>query len=607
MKRNLILSALVTAVFSATPQTYHSCDFKNGIPADYTVADNDGLTPSVDMQRLGFAAGTGWIALADEGNGVASSTSWYDPSGTSDDWLITPSFKVTDSKAVLSWRARAFDKSFRDGYKVIVQAGESGEPSAFTNAPVFAVEHEEAGWTRHTVSLEAYAGQTVRVAFVNNSTDCSRLYIDDIYAGMKSFAMVTDAMPSIVTSDSPIHPEITLTNPGESAVKGDVTVTVTCGGESQTETLGGVNIAAGESAQFTLQSVITPRNNRTMPYTITISDGETEASTSGEITALVNRVVCEEMTGMWCGYCVRGIVMMEEMNKKYPDTFIGMAVHQGDPLSIDSYSPIFSFSSEGLPYMVMMRSRDSHGDPRQISSYYSYIIDRQPTVGVGVTAHTDADTRMVKATATLMFANDFSDLNYRLAWLVTENNVFHPDDDEYYQNNYYAGGELGEMGGFENLSKKLSADEIKFQDVPRGFAFDAYGGIENSVPSEGKALEAIESRVEFALPDNIDNLSECRLTCLVIDEDGKIVNAARVPLLGDPDGLTEAVADNSDARFSAVDGGISSAGLAEVETARVYRADGQLVAIITADGVTQLPAGFYIVACGGQSTKLIIK
>ena len=606
MKRNLILSALVSAVFSATPQTYHSCDFKNGIPADYSVVDNDGQTPSVDMQRLGFAAGTGWIALTDEGNGVASSTSWYDRAATSDDWLITPSFKVTDPKAVLSWRARAFDKSFRDGYKVMVQATESGEPSAFTDAPVFVTEHEDAGWTRHTVSLEPYAGQTVRVAFVNNSTDCSRLYVDDIYAGIMPFAMVSDALPSIVTSDSPIHPEITLTNPGESAVTGDVTVTVTCGDESQTETLGGVSLAPGESGQFTLQSVITPRNNLTVPYSITISDGTTEASTSGRITALVNRVVCEEMTGMWCGYCVRGIVMMEEMNRKYPDTFIGMAVHQGDALSIESYSPVFAFSSEGLPYMVMMRSRDSRGDPRQISSYYSYIIDRQPSVGVGVTAHTDADTRTVKATASLMFANDFSRLNYRLAWLITENNVCHPGDSEYYQTNNYAGGELGEMGGFENLSKKISGDEMKFQDVPRGFAFDAYDGIENSVPSDGKALEAIEIPVEFALPDNIDNLSECRLTCLVIDEDGKIVNAARVPLLGDPDGLTEAVADNSGAHFSAVGGGLAATGLAG-EAARVYRADGQLAALITADGMTQLPAGFYIVACGGQSTKLIIK
>lgn len=606
MKRNLILSALVLAVFSATPQTYHSCDFKNGIPADYSVVDNDGQTPSVDMQRLGFAAGTGWIALTDEGNGVASSTSWYDRAATSDDWLITPSFKVTDSKAVLSWRARAFDKSFRDGYKVIVQAGESGEPSAFTDAPVFVTEHEDAGWTRHTVSLEPYAGQTVRVAFVNNSTDCSRLYVDDIYAGIMPFAMVSDALPSIVTSDSPIHPEITLTNPGESAVTGDVTVTVTCGDESQTETLGGVSLAPGESGQFTLQSVITPRNNLTVPYSITISDGTTEASTSGRITALVNRVVCEEMTGMWCGYCVRGIVMMEEMNRKYPDTFIGMAVHQGDALAVDAYLPIFSFSSEGLPYMVMMRSRDSRGDPRQISSYYSYIIDRQPTVGVGVTARTDADTRMVKATATLMFANDFSDLNYRLAWLVTENNVSHPSDDEYYQKNEYAGGKHGEMGGYENLPGVIRGEDLKFQDVPRGFAFDAYGGIENSVPTEGKALESIESPVEFALPDNIDNLGECRLTCLVLDGDGKIVNAARVPLLGEPDGLTEAVADNSGAHFSAVGGGLAATGLAG-EAARVYRADGQLAALITADGMTQLPAGFYIVACGGQSTKLIIK
>ncbi len=92
-------SAIFFLSFHASAQTYLNCDFSQGIPADFTLIDNDGNTPSATMQKEGFSVGTPWIAASPKGesNVAACSTSWYSPKGTSDDWLITPSFRIDDA------------------------------------------------------------------------------------------------------------------------------------------------------------------------------------------------------------------------------------------------------------------------------------------------------------------------------------------------------------------------------------------------------------------------------------------------------------------------------------------------------------------------------
>ena len=40
-----------------------------------------------------------------------------------------------------------------------------------------------------------------------------------------------------------------------------------------------------------------------------------------------HRAVLEEYTGTWCGWCPRGFVALEEMNRLHPDDFIGISYH----------------------------------------------------------------------------------------------------------------------------------------------------------------------------------------------------------------------------------------------------------------------------------------
>ena len=102
--------------------TYLSEHFTQGIPSDFALYDVDGNEPSVDMADLGFAVGTPWICVneGEDNNAVAASTSWYKKAGTSNDWMVTTPFEVKDAASVLTWRARATDADYRDGYKVFL-------------------------------------------------------------------------------------------------------------------------------------------------------------------------------------------------------------------------------------------------------------------------------------------------------------------------------------------------------------------------------------------------------------------------------------------------------------------------------------------------------
>jgi len=122
-------------------------------------------------------------------NCVAISTSWYAPFGTADDWMWTPAIPIPDATAVLSWRARPSESTFRDGYEVRIMLAADGPPSGgigdignqlSASTQVFSIANEFPGWQARNVSLAAYAGQSIHVAFRNATTHANKLLIDDV-------------------------------------------------------------------------------------------------------------------------------------------------------------------------------------------------------------------------------------------------------------------------------------------------------------------------------------------------------------------------------------------------------------------------------------------
>ena len=76
----------------------------------------------------------------------------------------------------------------------------------------------------------------------------------------------------------------------------------------------------------------------------------------------VHRVLVEEYTGTWCGWCTRGLVAMEKLAEAYGDDFIGVAYHNSDPMEImtEYPSPV-----QGFPSAFVERYYD-------VDPYYGY-------------------------------------------------------------------------------------------------------------------------------------------------------------------------------------------------------------------------------------------
>jgi len=51
-------------------------------------------------------------------------------------------------------------------------------------------------------------------------------------------------------------------------------------------------------------------------------------------------VFIEEGTGLWCSWCVRGIIYMDSIHKAFPNTTNIVTVHNFDPMMIDEYNDL---------------------------------------------------------------------------------------------------------------------------------------------------------------------------------------------------------------------------------------------------------------------------
>lgn len=185
MKKHLLNLALLALPVFGFSQTFQE-DFDGNGPgiAAWTVLDVDGQTPNeaVDFITNGWnridRQGANGNYGGPAGNYAAMSTSWYTPSGTSNDWLISPQISLTTGSA-LKWDAKAQDADYRDGYKVMLSTNGGNTVADFT-VELFSTTGEESEWVTREVSLAAYTGQTIRVAFVNNSNDMFMLLVDNV-------------------------------------------------------------------------------------------------------------------------------------------------------------------------------------------------------------------------------------------------------------------------------------------------------------------------------------------------------------------------------------------------------------------------------------------
>jgi len=182
MIKGFIIGVFAITSFTAASQTeIFNEDFESGSPVAFTIVDNDGLTPNAATSHFTEA----WTQLPDPmdtTDTVMGSTSYFEPIGSADRWLITPALALSSYGNFFYWEARSHDPSYPDDYKVLVSTTDT-QLSSFTDT-IALVEEEFATWFPRVVDLSenGYNNETIYVAFVNTTNDGFALYVDDIRA-----------------------------------------------------------------------------------------------------------------------------------------------------------------------------------------------------------------------------------------------------------------------------------------------------------------------------------------------------------------------------------------------------------------------------------------
>lgn len=286
--------------------------------------------------------------------------------------------------------------------------------------------------------------------------------------------------------------------------------------------------------------------NNSLKVTVTKVNGADNADPLPDAGCEVNiishtathRVVMEEYTGTWCGFCVKGTAAVERMLSLYPDDFIPVVLHGGS----DPMVTLYEFPNEvpGFPHSWIDRAFDC--DP--YSGLYDdeffgierTFLERKAVpapADIELTAALDGECNVTVKTDVRFV--EIPETEYMLAYALLEDGMT-GEGAVWKQSNYYAGEKpekfIPEMERFCNGTGKMEG--MVYNEVVV-MAPDIMG-VEGSVSFESTDTPVSHQYV-FPAVDNAENVygqkvvqdtGKLSVVAMLIDtSDGHIANAAK--------------------------------------------------------------------------------
>lgn len=349
------LILLLLANFIAKAQTYYSQNFNasTALPAGYIQWNVDGKTVSPTIASdYNITFGTNaWKIFNGGANKFAISTSYYAPAAQADDWLVTPKISIPSGSqnVVLSFFSFCTDGNYPDELEVRVSLTDS-LPSAFPDSLLVyssVGSGESTSGTTHAIDMTKFAGKSVRLAFRNVTYDGVILGIDDIklYSTVNYDIAATDMYLSEhneLGASLPIKAEFQ--NLGAKYIDSLAFNYSVNGGPVVSTKMKPANFSSYIfSNDFPLKSFTsaTPfTTSTTGSYEIKVwcsdlngnnIDANPANDTLSQLVFFYNanankKVLMEEFTGAWCGFCPEGHHLMDQALISQPK-LIGISIH----------------------------------------------------------------------------------------------------------------------------------------------------------------------------------------------------------------------------------------------------------------------------------------
>lgn len=361
----------------------------------------------------------------------------------------------------------------------------------------------------------------------------TQMYLDDVAFDHVPFTLPTlDALVADIDMGAEIAtqsgtPTVKVVNGGSTAIT-SMNIDLLYNGNTTTQNVTGVNIpSAGVYDVAMPNTTLAPG---LLPITATVynvnggandNNGSNDALTEmidPIVPAPGKMVVGEEGTGTWCQWCPRGAVFMDLFESKYQDFWAGIAVHNGDPMTVTEYDAEYGNLIGGYPSSLVDRVGDV--DPSAMTPDFYTRLQTPPVATLINGANWDAASRTLNVSVKYTFAQA-ANSNYKSACVLTEDDVTGTGSG-WSQSNAYAGGNNGVMGGFESLPSPVPASQMVYNHVARAIAPSFAGMTIFPATVSSGAVHIVN--YTFVLPAGWDE-TQIHIVGMLIDPTGKIDNA----------------------------------------------------------------------------------
>ncbi|MEO6305363.1 MAG: T9SS type A sorting domain-containing protein [Bacteroidia bacterium] len=469
MKKTFIVIALLISTTHLFSQTLFSNSFGNLSLQTYTTTSSSvqyTTTPTLfSILSDGFNNNVGstinpnkpfnvpalktvaWAVLynAAENDTFLVGNSWLDTVSTVtvDRSIITPPISNITANTVLTWLAKSADANFPESYYVY-GTNKTGTltPGDFsTGDQLFTTGTENGTWTRRSVSIGSFVGQTLRFAFRNNSTNKFQIWLDDIevktLTNNLDAAITTIESPKYVLINTSDTVKVNLSNIAASTIN-NITLNYTIGNSSVNSQVfnfsSGLAYLQNNLNTFPLPySVAVAGNYKLKVWLSAVNNIQDQNQLNDTVfkyitvqsTAPKKSVLVEQFVNAFDGECSDAAHKISTLQN---DSVIVVNVHDLDSLKEANSGGILSAYKKNSATAMFDRTYSSF--PATIAAtrpYYGYLVAKQlktiSPASISIINKTyNSGTKQLSFTVKADFVGDVKG-DLRLNAYLTENNV----------------------------------------------------------------------------------------------------------------------------------------------------------------------------------------
>ncbi|AXG73491.1 hypothetical protein DVK85_04285 [Flavobacterium arcticum] len=223
------------------------------------------------------------------------------------------------------------------------------------------------------------------------------------------------------------------------------------------------------------------------------------------------RVLIEDYTGTWCGYCPRVAFGIEQV-KTQSDNVVAVAIHRAslnpndpsyDPYTFDSTELENFINIPGYPKGLINRlTQWNYPEPNNLNQVIALTQGDNPKLGLAMKSSQDGNNLAIDVK--VMFGKDFNN-NMKMVVYILEDGLIH---EQHNYTTYYDGIDV--LEGFEhNHVLRACITPLMGEDIPS---------------NQTTILNTYTRTFNVTVPETVENASKLEFVAFVTDADGNVLN-----------------------------------------------------------------------------------